>query len=94
MTRNEMFAEFSKIEDEIQARYNVKESELLSRIERLESEVLSRDLSIAALKKENGLIWQTYIERVAELEIEIKKLHDRYRAVLDHEIATKKSNTE
>lgn len=63
---------------------------LRERIERLEAEVLSRDLSIGSLKKENGLIWQTYIEKVAELEIEIKKLHNRYKAVLEYE----KSNTE
>lgn len=59
MTRNEMFAEFSQIEDEIKARYEIKESELLFRISSLE-------LQVASLKAENDKIWKIFVEQLAE----------------------------
>ena len=63
---------------------------LQSKIAEFEKVILHKEMQIDALKKENKLIWEKYVNDIAATCIEIHELHKRYKAVLDHE----KSNTE
>lgn len=66
--------------------------EYISQIRELEKMLTYKDMKVDALKRESDLIWNKYINEVAELNIEIKELHERYEVVLDHERAIKEKD--
>lgn len=45
------------------------EQEYNDHLDELQKMILHKDLQIDALKKENDLIWKSYVDRVAELMI-------------------------